>query len=592
MMKHIPKPFIQDLLARTDIVSVIESRISLKKTGANFQARCPFHQEKTPSFTVSPSKQFYHCFGCGANGNAISFLMAYDRLSFVEAIEALAKYVGVDIPYEHSAQTTTHAGETSVPLYSLLGDIAAYYHAELLKTPQAIQYLKSRGLTYQTVKKFLIGYAPNAWSNVLNSFGVDPEKKKMLLTTGMIVQGERQNYYDRFRHRIMFPIKDRQGKVMGFGGRVIDPKDMPKYLNSPETPIFHKGRELYGWYEAMQIRRRMTSLLVVEGYMDVVGLSHSGIDYAVATLGTATSAEHIQKLFRLSREIVFCFDGDQAGLNAAWHAVEVLLPIFQDDWQPKFMFLPQGEDPDTWVQKIGKERFEEEIKNAKTWMEFFFDYLTKQMDLREIGNRAVLAKRVLQYIQKMPLIITRELLFQKLATMVNLSIEKLNQFLNEENTVIHADNGLYELHSPKKSPIRTAMLLLLQYPNLVDIIADEDLTDRPLKGLSLLKEMVSFIRGFKKQDDRYEITMAIILENWRDRKEIKYLSKLAEVETILSELAAQAELKGVLSKLKQEMIQQKIEQLMTKASIHLLTEEDKIELNQLLSRKALGGAKE
>lgn len=586
MAKHIPKPFIQDLLTRVDIVSLIEGRVPLKKAGANYQARCPFHQEKTPSFSVSPTKQFYHCFGCGANGNAIGFLMAFDRLTFVEAVEVLARFAGLEIPYENvGGDESKSEGSNLEPLYSLMAEAANYYFKELLRSQPAIDYLKNRGLTKTVVKKFLIGYAPNAWDSILSRFGNSPEQVKLLLAAGMVIQGDRQKCYDRFRDRIMFPIRDRRGRFIGFGGRIINPKDTPKYLNSPETSIFHKGHELYGWHEVTQQHRHLKRVLIVEGYMDVAGLAESGIDYAMATLGTATSAEHIQRLFRLTREVVFCFDGDQAGVTAAWRALEVLLPLLQDEWQPRFIFLPQGEDPDTFVQKIGKEKFEEYIEKATTLSEFFFSHLTAEVDPQKMDHRAVLANKALQYLRKIPANLTREMLMQKLARMVHLPVEKLDQYLEEGPQSPEPVLEVSFASITKKSPVRTAVTLLLQCPELVDRIQDESLAMLDIQGIDLFKELIESIRKMKKTNEAARVTTAMVLEYWRDREEIKHLSRLAMIEVMLPEHAIEEELKGALKKLEQQSVQLRIERLMAKAGLNALSEEDKIDLKKLLLLK-------
>ncbi|EKD77123.1 MAG: DNA primase, partial [uncultured bacterium] len=359
MKNRIPKAFIQDVVARTDIVAIIQSRVELKKRGHTYTACCPFHAEKTPSFTVSQSKQFYYCFGCGAHGNAIGFLMEYDHLSFVDAITDLAQQLGMVIPLEaNDAETANYD-----VLYTQLYNAQTLYEKELKKSSTAIAYLKNRGLTGKIAKEFGIGYAPNAWEFLSQSLGKNKSDREALATAGMLIEKNPGHYYDRFRDRILFPIRDVRGKTIGFGGRTLT-NEIPKYLNSPETPIFHKNQTLYGLYETCQHHRKLNRALVVEGYLDVISLAQHEINYAVATLGTALNAKHIQLLLRYTSDIIFCFDGDNAGQKAAWKALTFSLPLLRDGLNIRFLFLPQTEDPDSCVRKIGKDAFEKLIDNA------------------------------------------------------------------------------------------------------------------------------------------------------------------------------------------------------------------------------------
>ncbi|MGL5728893.1 MAG: DNA primase, partial [Plesiomonas sp.] len=343
---------------RTDIVDLVDARVKLKKQGKNYHACCPFHNEKSPSFTVSAEKQFYHCFGCGAHGNAIGFLMDFDRLEFVEAIEELASQHGLDIPREMGSSQPTQDRKEKRNLYELMGAIATYYREQQAQPHATLvqQYLVQRGLSAEIIHKFGIGFAPDGWDNVLRKFGGSAEHQQALSDAGMLVHNDNGRVYDRFRERLMFPIRDRRGRVVGFGGRILG-TGTPKYLNSPETAIFHKGRELYGLYEAQQAHPKLEHLLVVEGYMDVVALAQFNVDYAVASLGTSTTAEHVQLLFRSTDTVICCYDGDNAGRDAAWRTLETALPYLNDGKQVKFMFLPDGEDPDTLVRKEGQVAF-------------------------------------------------------------------------------------------------------------------------------------------------------------------------------------------------------------------------------------------
>src|SRR5258706_14194950 len=343
MAGRIPQSFVDELISRADIVELINTRVPLKKAGREYRACCPFHDEKTPSFWVSPDKQFFHCFGCGAHGTALGFLMQYDQLPFPEAVEELAGRMGLEVPREGGAAPKNTQSEE---LVELLGRVAGYYEESLAGNERARNYARGRGLDSETAARFRIGYAPDAWNEVLRRFGATPESRERLLQTGLIIARDTpragsEPWYDRFRDRLMFPIRDQRGRVIGFGGRVLDQGE-PKYLNSPETPLFHKGRELYGLYEARQQLRNIERLLVVEGYMDVVRLAQAGIHYAVATLGTATTPEHLNRMLRVTSSVVFCFDGDRAGRQAAWRALEMCLPEAKQGRQLKFLFLPDG----------------------------------------------------------------------------------------------------------------------------------------------------------------------------------------------------------------------------------------------------------
>jgi DNA primase len=400
MAGRIPQHFIDELLARIDIVDIIDAYVPLKKAGRNHQACCPFHDEKTPSFTVSQPKQFYHCFGCGANGTAISFLMEYLHMGFIEAIEDLASRAGLEIPRD--TVQTSNTNNQSSELYELMEIVTGYYSKQLRNHPQAetvITYLKNRGISGEIAAEYELGFAPPGWDNLLSELGGSDESQKRLLKIGAIIENDRGGYYDRFRDRLTFPIRDQRGRAIGMGGRVLG-DDKPKYLNSPETPIFHKGRELYGLFQARKTLKEVDSLFVVEGYMDVIALAQFGIRNAVASLGTAATPEHMEKMFRITNKIVFCFDGDEAGNKAAWRGLENSLPLLKDDKQVYFMFLPAGEDPDTFVQNKGKEAFLD--ANLQTPLsEYLFDYLGKGMNLESLEDQASMAKVTLPYVGKL-----------------------------------------------------------------------------------------------------------------------------------------------------------------------------------------------
>ncbi|OIT24640.1 DNA primase, partial [Glaesserella parasuis] len=404
MKGSIPRSFIDDLVARTDIVELINSRVKLKKAGRDYQACCPFHHEKSPSFTVSQSKQFYHCFGCGVHGNVISFLMEYDKLEFPEAIEELAALHGLEVPRENVINRDGKpqaSYKTRRNLYELLDLVAKFYQQQLTQDSASQAYLQQRGLSQEIIDRFEIGFSPNAMDAVLRRFGNNPEEVQKLLDTGMLSKNDRGNVYDRFRNRVMFPIRDKRGRVIAFGGRVLG-DEKPKYLNSPESATYHKGNELYGLYQALQHNENPDFLFVVEGYMDVVALAQFGVNNAVASLGTATTGEQIQLMFRSTEQVICCYDGDRAGRDAAWRALENALSYLHDGRQLKFIFLPDGEDPDTFIRSQGKEGFERYLEQALTLSEFLFDSLLTQVDLSTKEGKSKLASLALPLIKRIP----------------------------------------------------------------------------------------------------------------------------------------------------------------------------------------------
>ncbi|WP_028485895.1 DNA primase [Thiomicrorhabdus chilensis] len=433
----IPRSFIENLLARADLVQVINQRVPLKKAGATYKACCPFHDEKTPSFNVNPSKQFYHCFGCGASGDAIKFLMEYDGLSFVEAVEALAAQYGMEVPREKLSakqqQQQQIKQQQQRDLYDVMHLAAKFYRHQLRDHPaaeEAKQYLKNRGLSPEIAKTYVIGFAPPGWDSLMKGLQADAKLKQQLIEVGMLVEKEGGKLYDRFRHRIMFPIRDGRGRVVAFGGRVLG-DDQPKYLNSPETPIFHKSYALYGLYEMRQTREKFDHILVVEGYMDVVALAQFGLRNAVATLGTATTVDHLAMLFRQVNEVVFCFDGDQAGLKAAWKAMELSLPLMENERSVKFLFLPEGEDPDSMVRKEGLQAFQARIRNALSLSEFLLQGLQSRLNfpVHSIEGRQQLVSLAQPFIQ-LAKGLYQFLLVEGLAKLVELPTWRLEKQMN------------------------------------------------------------------------------------------------------------------------------------------------------------------
>jgi len=426
---RIPQKFIDDLLDRVDIVEVIDRRVKLKKTGKNFSACCPFHDEKTPSFSVNPGKQFYYCFGCGAGGNALGFLMDYERLEFPEAVESLAQTVGLQVPKEELRPGQTPPQDTNRPILEQLEQAARFYEHSLRKhseAKRAVAYLKGRGLSGEIARAFRVGFAPPGWDNLLQTADNDAQQIKRLTDGGMLVTNDRGRTYDRFRDRIVFPILDARGRVIAFGGRVLG-DDKPKYLNSPETPVFHKSRELYGLYQARKSERSLNRIVVVEGYMDVIALAQYGIGYAVATLGTATSEAHMERLFRHVPEVVFCFDGDEAGRKAAFRALESTLPVMQDGRQARFLFLPDGEDPDSLVRARGADHLEHLFASATPLENFLFDWVAQDLDITTLDGRARFSKQAAPYVHLIPEGVFKTLMYQSLADRTGIDIDSLKR---------------------------------------------------------------------------------------------------------------------------------------------------------------------
>ncbi|MBV2089653.1 MAG: DNA primase [Candidatus Thiodiazotropha sp. (ex Ctena orbiculata)] len=518
MAGKIPTHFIDQLLNRVDIVDVINRRVPLKKAGKEFQACCPFHDEKTPSFTVSPSKQFYHCFGCGAHGSAIGFLMEYDNLGFVEAVEELAQSAGLEVPREGGNEQ----GPDLRPLYELMEKAARFYQQQLkhhAESPAAVDYLKSRGMSGQIAANYGIGFAPPGWNNLTGTLGDDKTSLERLNKCGLLSESNGKQY-DRFRNRIIFPIRDPRGRTIGFGGRVLG-DDKPKYLNSPETSLFHKGRELYGLYEARQANREISNLLVVEGYMDVVALAQHNIQNAVATLGTATTHEHLELIFRNCPEVIFCFDGDRAGRDAAWKALNTSLPLMRDGREVRFLFLPQGEDPDTQVRKEGREAFQRRIEAATPLSEFLLQHLSSQVHMESIDGRAKLAQLAKPHLEKLPKGVFRQMMFERLEELVGLKAGHLD---DAPTTPQRKPAKATPNKSQAPTPIRTAIALLLDHPDLYEVAdevsADWQGWDNP--GITILKQLLEIIRS------QPTLSKAALIERWRDTDYFAHLNKLAQ----------------------------------------------------------------
>lgn len=579
----VPRSFINDILAKADIVDVVNSRIKLKKAGSNnYQACCPFHHEKTPSFTVSKNKQFYHCFGCGAHGNAISFLMEYDKLEFLEAVEELADFLGLDVPREQSSENKDRRppinSQTKRDLYGLMADIATAYQKELPSSVPAQAYLQKRGLTPEIIQRFGIGFVPDSFDFVLRKFGQNKEDQKKLIELGMLSQNERGKIYDRFRHRIMFPIRDRRGRTIAFGGRVLG-DEKPKYLNSPETVTYHKGNELYGLHEVLQVQENPECLLVVEGYMDVVSLAQFGVNYAVASLGTATTPEQLQQAFRVTEQVVCCYDGDRAGREAAWRALENGLALLEDGRQLKFIFLPDGEDPDTFIRQYGKSSFEDFLKNALSLSDFLFQQLLLQVDLSSKEGKSKLAALAIPLINRisgeMLRLYLRDILAKKLGL---IDQHQLEQFIPAQAE--KSESAVQKTAEFKRTPMRLLIALLLQNPQLANL--DYDLS--PLSGLNepgfdLLEKLTALCR------ENVGITLGQILEYWRDSEYIKPLEILATWDHLIEDANIENTFIETLSFLFMQLTEKRIESLIAKDRSVGLAEAEKKELMLLLSNR-------
>ena len=515
MAGRIPQSFIDDLVAGTDIVEVVGQYVALKRAGKEYKACCPFHDEKTPSFTVVPDKQFFHCFGCGAHGTAVGFLMDYANMEFVEAVEDLARRAGREVPREGGASGPREDFE---PLYSALDRANAYFQRQLRRHPRAsraVAYLKARGLSGAIAADFQLGFAPPGRNGLLGELGVDESARATLSRAGLLVEPEDGRPYDRFRDRVTFPIHDQKGRVAGFGARVVD-DGTPKYINSPETPVFHKGRELYGLRRARQAGRSPARLLVVEGYMDVVALAQSGIDYAVATLGTAATELQIQRMFRVVDDVVFCFDGDDAGRRAAWRAVENTLPSMKPGRQALFLFLPEGEDPDSLVRSEGKDRFEGRLEGAVPMSEFLFDHLSGGVDLRTPEGRARLVERTRPHLERLPPGPYRRQL--------ELRLEELSgDALASPRRGAPSRPGVRSRSRPgSESPVSRAMRMLLHEPSLAADVDDvASMRSGNVAGTGLLADLVETLHA------RHDLSTGVLLEHYRAHEWARWLDVLA-----------------------------------------------------------------
>ncbi|MCW4456002.1 DNA primase [Flavobacterium sp. MXW15] len=573
-MARIPDAFIDDLLARTDIVEVIGTRVPLKRQGKEYAARCPFHDERSASFTVSPTKQFYHCFGCGAHGTAISFLMNYDRLEFLDAVDELAKRAGMEVPRDNNPRSAQQQDD-SRDLYAALDAASRFFGKQLEGSDKARAYLDQRGVDAENRARFAIGYAPDGYSALKDALGKDERRMKLLDRAGLFSKNDRGHVYDKFRDRVMFPIFDRRGRVIAFGGRVLDKDDGPKYLNSPETALFHKGRELYGLWQVRQANQKIERLIVVEGYMDVVSLFQFGVTQAVATLGTATTPDHAELLFRNAPDVFFCFDGDAAGRRAGWKALESVLPRMKDGRQAFFLFLPDGEDPDTIVRKEGAAAFDARLKQATPLSQFFFDELTREINLATLDGKARLAERARPMLAQIPDGAFGDLMKQELARLTGVGAAAPTA------PAMPRASARQVAPAQKRSLVRAAIAVLLQRPSLALTLEDHHgFSGLRLPGIELLIELLELVR------QRPDISTGALLEHFTGREEQASLHRLAAMALPGDEKVWAQELHDAVAQLEKQLLQQRLDELQAKQRQQGLDDTDKYELRELLKARA------
>ncbi len=550
----IPQHFIDELLTRIDIVDIVDGYVALKKAGRDFKACCPFHDEKTPSFTVSQNKQFYHCFGCGAHGSAISFLMDYNGMDFIDAVEELASRAGLEVPREGGDFSKKR---DNAELYELMELIVRHFCRQLREHPEAqraVDYLKQRGFSDELAREFELGFAPPGWDNLLNALGNSNAAKKRLSDVGTTLKKDKGGYYDRFRDRIIFPIRDQRGRAIGFGARVLD-DSLPKYLNSPETPIFHKGQELYGLYQARRKLKDIERIYIVEGYMDVLALAQRGIRNVVASLGTAVTESHLERLYRVCPQIIFCFDGDSAGQKAAWRAMEIALPLLKEGRQIHFMFMPEGDDPDTYVHKHGREKFED-INNYVPLSDYLIEKLKQETHHESREGMGQLVDGIVPLVGRLPVGALRELLIKDVARLADMELDSLKNLIDQKQAPVKKTKAQHlvstnQLNKEHNALVASAISFLLQNPELGLDVEPDILNDIDTQGVDFLRELLVLIH---KQP---EISCAGILEHWRDSKYDKRLKELSIKDNLLTELEAiKGEFLEIVEKIRNDYEQQ------------------------------------
>ncbi|MCH2478917.1 MAG: DNA primase [Gammaproteobacteria bacterium] len=581
MSERIPQDFIDDLIERADIGEVIGRRVEIKKAGKEFKACCPFHNEKTPSFTISPEKGFYHCFGCGAHGTALGFLMDYERLTFVEAIEEVAKMLGVSVP--KTKENIAKSKERN-SLKDLLQNISNYYEQNLKGSDKAIKYLKSRGIDGKTAKHYALGFSIDSWDDITHKFGVTQEDKKKLLACGLLIEKDDGGFYDRFRNRLMFPIKNNKGEIVGFGGRIIDDEE-PKYLNSPETSLFKKGELLYGLYESKKSIADKRKAIIVEGYTDVIGLYQNKIGNSLATLGTATTEIHINKIFRISDQIIFCFDGDNAGKKAAKKAMELCLPLVRKNKEARFLLL-EDDDPDEFIRNKGFKAFEKLIKEAQSMDEFLINLCNQESDINSIKGKANAAENAMTLANKIRDGIYKDLLIKRIAQEYDLPEEKLMKYhaSNKKNTSKKSFSGSASKKvssRAKKRPslIKQAIRILLHKPELVRTInISNQFKFIDEKGIDVFRKIARLV------NEKDKVKLATIIEHFPDPKLQEYLSKLATEQNLIKDNELASEFDDIIKRLDLQDQRKELTSLISKAKKSNLNDSDQSRLKEL-SRK-------
>ena len=571
MTGRVPRAFVDDLLNRVDIVEVIDARVPLKKRGREYWACCPFHGEKTPSFSVSSNKQFYHCFGCQQSGNAIGFLMDYDHMEFVEAVETLAQSMGLEVPYEQGRGPQKPQGADS--LFDTLQACSQFYQQQLKDSQLAIDYLRRRGISGQTAKQYAIGYAPSGWRNLAGN-------QNLLVEGGMLIEKDNGQHYDRFRNRLMFPIRDRRGRTIAFGGRVFDAEDNPKYLNSPETPVFHKGEEIYGLYELRKAVTRIDRIFVTEGYMDVVALAEHGFKTSVATLGTAINNAQIEKLFRSCKTLIFCFDGDAAGKKAAWRSLEQCLASLKEGRLARFLFLPDGHDPDSYIREQGASAFEQEVGKSATLTEFLFKTLLTECNTKSAEGKSQFIDRLRPYFMQIPL--------QSLKDQILVEVEKqLSVPLDNRLMLSLGETGKGEkprtiIPENRWTPVKLAINLLLQKPQLGrGVGAQNHLAEASLAGVDLLLQILDIVQ------EEPDISSQNLLSRFDESDHKQHLYQLAAVQPAMeSDENIDLMFSDCLQRIQNKYISDRREQLIRKLqSGEALTDAEKLEHKQLFTKR-------
>lgn len=618
MSGRIPQHFIDDLLARVNIVDVVDSRLKLKRAGKNYSALCPFHKEKSPSFSVSSDKQFYYCFGCGAGGNALGFVMEFERLSFPEAVEELSKSVGLDVPREHDRTQDIEREKQVKQQFDTLEQSNLYYQQQLrlhAGREKAVSYLKNRGLSGQIAARYQLGYAPPGWDNLSTALADQrPDLAELLLKSGMLVENEeKQSRYDRFRDRIMFPIRDTRGRVVGFGGRVLN-DDKPKYLNSPETDTFHKGRELYGLFEARQQHGSLDRLLIVEGYMDVVSLAQHGLTWSVATLGTATTEFHLERIFKLVTEVIFCFDGDRAGRQAARRALDTAVPVMRDGLMARFLFLPEGEDPDTLIRQEGLEAFQQRVAESLPFSEFFFKSLSDGLDLTSMDGRAQMSTLALPLIQGMLPSLLQQMMLDRISEITGLALDQLNAVVNLQKAVEagassqpnsaryniptdrpdHAGGGYFQARKPapllversgtRISLVNSAISILLHRPDLAaEAVSADELKGIEIQNIELLQKLLRYLQSSS------DLSLGTLLLDWqRDPElapEMMLLNEISHLDPVLENVDAARLLDDALNRILLRKTEAELNELKRLSRERQLQDGEKQRLQLLLTRQ-------